>query len=87
MDPQDPPGAVPGDPEDEAPIEIPPALLSADTLRGVAESFVLREGTDYGERELSFERKVAQVLEQLGAGRAQLLFDPATESVTLRLRP
>jgi uncharacterized protein len=54
-------------------------------LRGVIESFVLREGTDYGEREFSLEQKVAQVLAQLERGQARILFDPQTSSVTLEV--
>ena len=63
------------------PVEIPCDQLSADALRGVVESFVLREGTDYGDREVPFEAKVEQVLRQLRRGEAQILFDPSTESV------
>jgi uncharacterized protein YheU (UPF0270 family) len=61
-------------------------MLSAEALRGIAEAFVLREGTDYGAHEFSHEEKVTQVLSALGRGEALILFDPATESVTLRLR-
>jgi uncharacterized protein len=49
----------------------------------VIESFVLREGTDYGEREYSLEQKVAQVRAQLERGQARILFDPETNTVTL----
>jgi uncharacterized protein YheU (UPF0270 family) len=72
--------------EDTEPVEVPPDMLSAEALRGIAEAFVLREGTDYGAREFSHEEKVNQVLSALGRGEALILFDPATESVTLRLR-
>lgn len=65
------------------PIEIPYRDLSAEALRGVVESFVLREGTDYGARQYSFEEKVAQVMDQLRRGEAQIVFDPDTESVTI----
>jgi uncharacterized protein len=65
------------------PIEIPHAELSAEALRGVIESFVLREGTDYGEREHSLEQKVAQVRAQLERGLARILFDPESNTVTL----
>jgi hypothetical protein len=67
----------------ESPIEIPYSELSAEALRGVVESFVLREGTDYGVRQHSFDEKVAQVMLQLRRGEAQILFDPDTESVTI----
>ena len=66
-----------------APIRLAPDDLEPDTLRAVIESFVLREGTDYGVHETSLEDKVAQVLIQLRRGEAQITFDPATESVNV----
>jgi uncharacterized protein YheU (UPF0270 family) len=65
------------------PIVIPHRDLSETALRGVLESFVLREGTDYGEREVCLDQKVAQVLRQLERGEAQIVFDPAAESVDI----
>jgi len=62
---------------------VPHTALSADALRGLVESFVLREGTDYGAREVPHEQKVANVLAQLGRGEVQILFDPETETATL----
>jgi uncharacterized protein YheU (UPF0270 family) len=53
----------------------------------VIESFVLREGTDYGERECSLEQKVEQVRAQLERGQARILFDPDTNTVTLEVVP
>jgi uncharacterized protein YheU (UPF0270 family) len=67
--------------EKPQPIVIPHAELSADALRGVVESFVLREGTDYGEREVSLDQKVAQVLRQLERGDARIIFDAQLETV------
>lgn len=72
--------------EEPQPVEVPPGMLSTEALRGVAEAFVLREGTDYGAYEFTHEQKVAQVLAALARDEAQILFDPHTESVTLRLR-
>jgi uncharacterized protein YheU (UPF0270 family) len=57
--------------------------LSAPILRAVVESFVLREGTDYGERELSLDEKVARTIGQLKRGEASIVFDPVSESVTI----
>lgn len=75
------------DPEESAePVEVPIAALSAAALRGVVEAFVLREGTDYGAREFTHEEKVMQLLAALESGEARLLYDPATESVTLLAR-
>jgi len=47
---------------------------------------VLREGTDYGEKELSLEDKVARVINQLKKGEAKILFDPESESVTIAVK-
>lgn len=49
------------------------------------ESFVLREGTDYGEREYSLEQKVAQVHAQLEHGQARILFDPESNTITIEI--
>ena len=46
---------------------------------------MLREGTDYGEREYSLEQKVAHVRAQLERGLARILFDSETNTVTLEL--
>ncbi len=59
---------------------IPHTELSPDVLRGVIEEFVLREGTEYGEREVSLEIKVSQVIRQLERGEVSVLFDPESES-------
>jgi uncharacterized protein YheU (UPF0270 family) len=65
------------------PIEIPHTELSPEALAGVVESFVLREGTDYGDREHSLAEKVAHVMRQLERGEAQIIFDPNTETVDI----
>ena len=65
------------------PIVIPHRELSPEALRGVMESFVLREGTDYGEREVSLDQKIAQVLRQLERGEAQIIFDATLQSVDI----
>jgi uncharacterized protein YheU (UPF0270 family) len=69
--------------EATAQVEVPHAQLSPDALRGVVESFVLREGTDYGEREYSLEQKVQHVMHQLDRGEARIVFDPNTETVQI----
>jgi len=69
------------DDEPQEPVAIPFKELSADALRGVVESFVLREGTDYGAEDFSLDQKVAHVMRQLERGEARVMFDPDTESV------
>jgi uncharacterized protein YheU (UPF0270 family) len=68
------------------PVEVPIGQLSPEALRGVVESFVLREGTDYGDRAVTHEAKVSQVLRQLERGEARIVYDPLTESVDI-VRP
>jgi uncharacterized protein YheU (UPF0270 family) len=70
-------------PERSEPVVVPHTALAADSLRAVIESFVLREGTDYGEREVSLDQKVAFVMRQLERGEAQIVFDPDTDSVDI----
>lgn len=65
------------------PIPIPHQDLSPDALRSVIEAFVLREGTEYGEREYSLGEKVAHVMRQLERGEARILFYPDTETVDI----
>ena len=64
-------------------MEIPHRELSETALRGVVESYVLREGTDYGHRHYSFEEKIAAVMRQLDRGEAVVVFDADTETVSI----
>ena len=62
-------------------VQVPYTELTPEVLRAVVESFVLREGTDYGERELTLDDKVQRVVRLLERGDARIVFDPRTESV------
>ncbi|HLW25473.1 MAG TPA: YheU family protein [Steroidobacteraceae bacterium] len=64
-------------------IDIPYGELSEEALQGVIESFVLREGTDYGEREVPLEQKMSQVLLQLERGEARIIFDIESQSIDI----
>jgi uncharacterized protein len=70
----------------QEPVDVPYTELPPDLLQAVIESFVLREGTDYGEKEFSLEDKVARVIAQLKRGEARIIFDPETDSVTIAVR-
>ena len=72
--------------ETPEPVEVPYTELSPELLHAVIESFVLREGTDYGEREVALEDKVAGVVAQLKRGEAKIIFDPESDSVTIAVR-
>jgi uncharacterized protein YheU (UPF0270 family) len=65
------------------PVVVPYTELAADLLHAVVESYVLREGTDYGEKEFSLEDKVSHVISQLKRGEVKIVFDPESESVSI----
>jgi uncharacterized protein len=52
-------------------------------LQAVVESFVLREGTEYGERDFTLSEKVAHVIGQLERGEAQIVFEAQSQSVDI----
>lgn len=64
-------------------LRIPYQQLSPEALQGLMESFVLREGTDYGVVELSFAEKLARLKRQLESGLAVIVYDEVLESVTI----
>lgn len=78
------PGAADDTPAE--PVIVPPEELPAELLRAVIEAFVLREGTEYGEREYTLDEKVAHVEQQLRKGDARIVYDPNTQSVDIRRR-
>ncbi|ORM62699.1 hypothetical protein PRCB_11275 [Pantoea rodasii] len=62
---------------------IPWQELEVTTLENLIETFVLREGTDYGEQERSLEQKVADVRRQLERGEVVLVWSELHESVNI----
>jgi hypothetical protein len=64
-------------------VKIPYDQLSPEALQGVVEEFVTRDGTDYGETEISLETKIDQVRAQLKNGKAVIIFDQETDSCTV----
>ena len=65
---------------------IPWQDLSPETLDNLIESFVLREGTDYGEHERSLEQKVNDVKRQLKSGDVVLVWSELHETVNIMPR-
>lgn len=64
-------------------MEIPHLDLDPKTLQKLIESFVLREGTDYGHSTISLRQKVAQVKAQLDAGKAVIVYNEADQSISI----
>ncbi|AHI04990.1 hypothetical protein BDW_02410 [Bdellovibrio bacteriovorus W] len=71
------------DREELPPIEVPKDLLSDDALENIIKEFILREGTDYGVSEITFDKKFEQVERQIDKGDIKIVFDQNSESVTL----
>ncbi len=62
---------------------IPYQQLAPATLEALIEAFVLREGTDYGDTELSLADKVALVLQQIKQGQVLICYSEQEETVDL----
>lgn len=63
---------------------IPWQELEENTLYNVLDSFILREGTDYGERELSLEEKRERLLAQLKADKVVIVWSELHESLDIK---
>ena len=68
------------------PIIVPWSDIDRATLDNLIEEFVTRDGTDYGEQEVATATKVEQVRGQLKRGDAAVVFDEATETVSVMTR-
>ena len=66
---------------------IPWQELSKEALDNIIEQFVLREGTDYGEQEVAFCEKVAQVYTMLNSNKAVLIYSELHDSVDIKPLP
>jgi len=64
-------------------LEIPWQTIASDTLTNILVEYVTRDGTDYGEQEVSTDSKVSQVRRLLAQGKCVLLFQPEDQSLTL----
>ncbi|QMV13127.1 YheU family protein [Vibrio spartinae] len=63
---------------------IPWQTLETDTLDNLVREFILREGTDYGEHEISLEEKIAQIKQQIQSGEAVIVYSELHESVDIQ---
>ena len=61
-------------------VDVPLARIAPQTRQALLEEFASRDGTDYGERETSLERRVEQLIAKLQAGELVLLFELESES-------
>jgi uncharacterized protein YheU (UPF0270 family) len=60
-------------------IVVPPQRLQPDVLQTLLEEYANRDGTDYGERELTQDEKVGRLQRQLNDGDLRILYDIDSE--------
>ena len=65
--------------------KIPIDRLSPEAFQGVIEEFISRDGTDYGDKEVSWDTMFHRVKHKLETGLAVLLFDDETETTNIFL--
>lgn len=63
---------------------IPWQSLAESTLHNVLDSFILREGTDYGVRELSLAEKRGRLLAQLQAEKVVIVWSELHQSLDIK---
>ena len=68
-------------------MKIRPGDLSDEALEGVIDSFVLKEGTDYGHRDYSIQEKRDSVRKLLCSGKAELVYDKETDYIDIVSTP
>lgn len=66
-------------------LVIPADELSEQALLGVIDAFVLREGTDYGHRDISIDEKRARVRKLLASGLAEIRFYPENDFIDIQM--
>ncbi len=63
---------------------VPWQELQAQTLENILESFILREGTDYGAVELTLSQKKERLRRQLQAGNIVLVWSELHQSIDIK---
>jgi uncharacterized protein YheU (UPF0270 family) len=60
-------------------LRIPLERVDTDVLQAMLQDYASRDGTDYGERELSLAEKVSNLMRQLDTGSLAIVYDLASE--------
>lgn len=67
-------------------VLVPWQKISVNALRALIDEFILREGTDYGEREFWLHEKHEAIMERLVSGEAIVVFDTELQSTSIILK-
>jgi hypothetical protein len=68
---------------DENGVVVLHTHLTLAALRGLAEEFVTRDGTDYGHVEKTLDQKVAALMRQLERGEAAIVYDSESQTTSI----
>jgi len=69
--------------EHPEPVIVPKDRISPESLEELIAEFILREGTDYGAQEITYDTKVRQIHRQLESGDVCIVYDPREDSVSI----
>ncbi len=64
---------------------VPWKEIAPETLDSLVKEFVLREGTDYGDVEISLQDKIDQIKWQLQQGTAVIVYSELHESIDIKV--
>lgn len=64
-------------------VVVPYEKISKEALNGLIDEFILREGTDYGQKEYTLEEKHQQINKQLLSGKIIIVFDSEEQSASI----
>lgn len=65
---------------------IPYSQISAESLHALIEDFITRDGTDYGQNEMSMLEKAAHLLTLLKTGKLMITYHDDTQTYGLVTR-
>lgn len=64
-------------------VDLPLDRIDPDTLRNMVEEFVTREWSELTDAGCSLDEKIEQVIQQLKADKAKVVFDLTTETCNI----
>lgn len=64
-------------------VVVPFDKISEEALDGLINEFILREGTDYGQKEYTLQEKHEQLKKQLISGKIKIVFDSLEQTASL----
>ncbi len=67
-------------------IEVPYEQLESESLRAMIEEYITRDGTFYGDVEMSMDHKIDMIVKQLESNEAVITWDLDLQTGTLVLK-